>query len=92
MDQERLIAAAIRFYDETTKKLIIMTGVRHAEIFRDMYKLHINYDKRTTAQGFLTNFGEFVNREDAKLIAIEANQLITPIEKLSYELFSEDVW
>lgn len=89
---EKLIASAIKFYNQKTQEWIIMTGVRHADILYDMHTLGIEYDKRAYYQGFLTNYGNFVNRYEAKLIAIEAKQLIVPLEETYAELFSEDVW
>ena len=89
---QKLIASAIKFYNGETQEWIIMTGVRHANILYDMHTLGIKYDKQRYYQGFPTNDGEFVNRYEAKLIAIEAKQLIVPIEETYAELFSEDVW
>ena len=51
-----------------------------------------NYDKKSAIQGFLTNKDRFVDRYEAKEIAIAANQLIVPEEETYTELFSEDVW
>jgi len=57
-------------------KIMNSTGVRHI-----VGELH----------GFITECGEFVNREQAAIIALERGQ----IEKLKYhttELFSEDLY
>ena len=89
---EKLIASAIKFYNKETKEWIVMTGMRHADILYDMYMLHIDYDKKKYQQGFLTNHGNFVDRYEAKNIALAANQLIVPEEQTYAELFSEDVW
>lgn len=89
---EKLIASAIKFFNKETQEWIVMTGVRHADILHDMYTLKIDYDKNAYYQGFITNAGEFVNRYEAKYIAIAANQLIMPIENTYAELFSEDMW
>ena len=89
---EKVIAAAIQFYNEETKSYVIMTGIRHAEIFHDMFLLQINYDKNHSKQGFLTNDGRFVDRYEAKDIAVAAKQLIVPAEQTYAQLFSEDVW
>lgn len=42
-------------------------------------------------QGFLTNEGKFVNRAEAKKIAIESWQIIPPVNE-EKALYSEDVW
>ena len=97
---EKIIASAIRFYNLETKSYFVFTGVRHPDIFNDMYRLGIKYDKKLTTQGFLTNKGQFVDRYIAKRIAVNANQLIenpnqliAPDEYSTFaELFSEDVW
>ena len=41
-------------------------------------------------QGFLTNKGEFVGREDGLKMATDAGQLLKPTSH--DELFSEDLW
>lgn len=89
---EKVIAAAIQFYNIETKSYVTLTGIRHAEIFHDMFLLQINYDKKLSKQGFLTNDGRFVDRYEAKNIAVEAGQLIVPVEQTYAQLFSEDVW
>ena len=89
---EKLIASAIKFYDKDSHNCIIMTGIRHASVLYDMYKLGIKYDKQKTIQGFITSENRFVDRYEAKQIAIKANQLIVPEEETYSELFSEDVW
>ena len=44
-------------------------------------------------QGFLTNTGEFVSREDARKIALAAGQITEPTHcGHSTKLFSEDLW
>lgn len=42
-------------------------------------------------QGFVTNYGRFVDRVEGKYIARRANQLLERASKLN-ELFSEDMW
>ena len=42
-------------------------------------------------QGFITNTGRFVDRIEAKVIAIRENQLIPRAGKTK-RLFSEDLW
>ncbi len=89
---KKILAAAIKFYQEDTDSWITMTGIRHADILHNMYLLHIKHNKQKSIQGFITNYNEFVDRYEAKEIAVEANQLIVPIEQTYNELFSEDVW
>lgn len=93
---EKLVASAIKFYivddDEQDEYPTIMTDCRHADIFHKMWALQINYDKETHVQGFWTSENRFVDRYEAKKIAVAANQLIVPEEDTGAELFSEDVW
>ena len=89
---ERIVAAAIKAYTDEDTYPFIYTGKRHADIFEQMYKLGIKYNKNKSIQGFLTDTCRFVDRREAKKIAVKANQLIVPIEDTYDELFSEDVW
>ena len=90
---ERLIAAAINFYYEETDTWLIFTGVRHSDIYEQLNQLKIKYDRvKFCVEGFLTNKGEFVDRYNAKVIALNANQLIVPEEETYGELYTEDVW
>ena len=89
---ERIVAAAIKAYTDEDTYPFIYTGKRHADIFEQMYKLGIKYNKNKSIQGFLTDTWRFVDRYEAKRIAVKANQLIVPIEETYDELFSEDLW
>ena len=44
------------------------------------------------AQGFVTEYGEFVNRKDALTIAIDSKQVRKGETVRPNELFSEDLW
>lgn len=92
MDKEYLIAAAIEFTNKKTQCREVWLGKRHNNVFEDMFHSGIEYDRATYIQGFFTNRGRFVNRYEAKDIAVAANQLIVPIEDTFKELYSEDVW
>lgn len=88
----KIIAAAINFYPVDSEYPQIACGKRHGDAFEIMYNHGIAYDKKTAVQGFLTDDFRFVDRYEAKKIAVEANQLITPIEETYAALYSEDVW
>lgn len=74
---------------------IVLCGHRHGNIIAQM---HQTMGLRTVLkgdnsvgeykQGFLTNEGNFVTREEAAVIALESGQISEP---KSY-LFSEDLW
>ena len=89
---EKLVASAIKFYSVDSDYPIIMTGKRHADILYSMWKSNILYLKSRAIQGFLTDTDRFVDRYEAKKIAVVANQLIVPEKDTYAELFSEDVW
>lgn len=69
------------------KEGIIYTGRRHHNIINDNVKQFFN----GCEQGFITDTGEFVSREEALKIAIECNQIIKKCGN-SEVLYSEDVW
>lgn len=80
-----IIAAAIK------RKNVVFTGVRHCEIFKDLRRLGIEgpYHQRFYEQGFITDQGKFLNRENAKNHVIESGQRYEPH---SFILTSEDLW
>ena len=93
----KVVSAAIKFYIVGDEYPTIMCGKRHANVFEKMYDLHIKYDKQTAIQGFLTDENSFVDRYEAFEIARAANQLLPEAKeeyknKITTELFSEDVW
>ena len=89
----RLVASAIKFFTiDNPDYPIIFTGKRHSDIFEKMFKMGIKYNKTTAVQGFITDDNKFVDRIEAKKIAVENNQLIVPIEDTYFQLFSEDIW
>lgn len=72
---------------------IVVCGYRHCDCIGLLSTIYdrgtiIKFDK---VQGFLTTNNRFVNRIEAKQIAINANQLLER-ECGKDELFSEDVW
>lgn len=102
---ERIYCAAIWYKYMPTAKYkpvnietgLVVEGHRHADIIRTMVNL---LGKRTchfgencageSEQGFVTNKNRFVNRVEAKAIAIAANQIIS--ETTFPELYSEDLY
>ena len=89
----KIVKAAVKFYDlDNDYAPVIIEARRHCDAYELAAKLTINYDRNNTIDGFITDTDEFVNRIEAKKIAVEANQLIVPIEETYNELYSEDVW
>lgn len=81
--------SAVLFFDENNYP-VIMTGLRHADIFEKMFKHKIKYDKNKAIQGFITDKNQFLDRYEAKKEAENNNQIIEKTNLV--ELFSEDIW
>ena len=93
----KLVSAAIKFYIKGDTYPTIMCGKRHCNVLEKMYNMHIEYDKQTAIQGFLTYNDTFVDRYEAFEIACAAGQLLPEAkeeykDKIITQLFSEDVW
>lgn len=90
-NKEKVVAAAIKFYSNDSPDFpTIMIAKRHADIWERLNFTNIySYDEVT---GFWTSNDRFVDRYEAKEIAVAADQLIVPIEETYNELYSEDVW
>lgn len=88
----KLISSAIKCKPVDSEYEMIFTGKRHCDIFEFMFNYHIQYDKLSAIQGFMTDNYQFVDRYEAKEIAIKANQLIIPEFETYAELYSEDIW
>lgn len=63
---------------------------RHPDVLMWMSKNGI--DHRESTQGFIDNTGNFVNRQEALLIAKKANQTLDGRTFHHADLFSEDLW
>ena len=93
----KVVSAAIELYIKGDTYPTIMCGKRHCDVLEKMYNMHIEYDKQTAVQGFLTDNNTFIDRYEAFEIAHMADQLL-PEAKEEYkdkritQLFSEDVW
>ena len=90
--KEKIIASAIKFRQKDNDYDVVMTAKRHADVFYKMKQLNIDYDRASCVQGFWTSEYRFVNRYEAKKIAVDVNQIIVPIEETYAELYSEDLW
>lgn len=90
-NKEKVVAAAIKFYSNDSPNFpTIMTARRHVDIQERLNYTNIyTYDE---VEGFWTSHNRFVDRYEAKEIAVAANQLIVPIEETYNALYSEDVW
>lgn len=92
MSKERIVAAALKIGRDIVASM--PPPARHHTIMHEMFDL--TGDNRLSAvppdgQGFLTDTGRFVGREEAFVIARDAGQIITK-HPPSDMLFSEDLW
>ncbi len=81
----KIVSVAIRKGNMIISK---SAPARHHDVMAGMNFLRV--DCIHAEQGFLTNQGTFVNRAEAKRIAMVARQMIKPTN--SSHLFSEDLW
>lgn len=94
---EKIVAAAIE-----VKGLVcfVQRPGRHHDVFHSMDRAGFSNRLLPEEQGFVTDRGRFVKREEARQIAERAEQLIASdadadgnaIIRKHRELFSEDVW
>lgn len=69
---------------------VALYGERHSDCFRRASACKLNYNHNLIRQGFLTDHGRIISREEAKALARINGQLKK--DTFSDELFSEDLW
>jgi hypothetical protein len=95
MKKLSILCAAIKYdkqlshVDEDGNDKVIIGGYRHNNIIGNAYALGLKLFQ--IEQGFLTNYGYFVNRQEARKIALEAGQITNDSLSDTY-LFSEDLY
>lgn len=89
--QEEIIGVAIRHPSGVI--FACPRPKRHHHVVAAMTKLGVSGISNTSDQGFVTNYGRYLDREAALSIARSAHQVGFP-KKTSpaYQLFSEDMW
>lgn len=88
---EKVVAAAVRYKINDMIDCIDF-GKRHSDIYQQLHRTYAGKIPLILVEGFLTDTGRFVDRYEAKDIAVAANQLIVPEEETYPALYSEDVW
>ena len=83
-----IISSAIKVTKD--KKTFVIMGRRHCSCFQTMFDAGIKRPFHEE-QGFVTDKFKFVNRKDAKLIAIACRQILEGEGKYR-ELYSEDIF
>ncbi len=106
LNKTRIVCAAIKFSKTDVRGLgvepteVIVPMIRHydrigMDLLKELEDSAPDYDFMEQEQGFLTNFGEFVDRKEALKIAKHHNQIINyaPFtEDNITELFSENLY
>jgi hypothetical protein len=88
----KITHAAVKIKDLRQNKIICIPCHRHCDAFRILkefgYKL--NQDYQILEQGFLNEYEQFLNRQEAYFYAKQNGQ----IDKTEFEncLYSEDLW
>ena len=76
----------------------IICGLRHGDCFKTIGQLNSNWINASKTQGFITHTGEFLDRGQAWVHAIECGQVSPSAQWLHKdnnwpaELVSEDLW
>jgi hypothetical protein len=83
----KIVGVAVRVNGLTVS---LLPPNRHFNVLQQMPSKFARLVK-PSEQGFITNEGKFVGREEAKIIARNANQLL-PTHSPNNECFSEDLW
>lgn len=85
-DQEEIIVAAAVRADGII--FMVERPGRHGECINFLSPRGLDY----MDQGFVTNKGRFVDRQEAGRIAVKSGQGSTMGERVNFNLFSEDLW
>lgn len=88
-EPERITGVAV--LDDSGRLWSLPAPARHGTIYALAAFIRETAESPPSGQGFTTNTGRFVGREEAVEIATAAQQLIRKTEPPS-QLFSEDVW
>jgi hypothetical protein len=88
-ESEKIACAAIKNKDGII--VVVERPYRHGNAIFGMALLGLEIDHEDEIQGFLTNKGRFVDRFEAKSIAVTQDQLLEK-EYDFQQLLSEDVW
>lgn len=85
--ERKIVAAAVKKYG------VVFTGVRHGHIIRDMVAVGFLTDVKNDyvfakEQGFVDSHNNYLSREQAWHVAVDAGQ----IDSGHGVLYSEDLW
>lgn len=89
VQSERITGVAI--LDDRGRLWSLPAPARHGTIYALAAFIRDTAESPPSGQGFTTNTGRYVDREEAVRIATSAGQLIRKTDPPS-QLFSEDVW
>ncbi|ASV44082.1 hypothetical protein PBI_SCTP2_67 [Salicola phage SCTP-2] len=85
----RIVCAAMKLQDGT-----IVVGVRHFDHFmiQQIQAMNMHVTHSNTVQGFVDQFGEFYDREQAYEVAHGNNQIVRDEDVCHGSLFSENLY
>lgn len=85
--KERIVHAAVKAVGG-----FICIGKCHADCFFQGQSMGLEMQKKSSAQGFMTSKGRYVQRDEAAKIAKRSNQLVKDGKRKVTYLLSEDIW
>lgn len=85
--KQRVVCAAIKNTDGD-----IICGPRHFDIIMRLQIMNSKKDWIIPEQGFVDQFGKFLNRKEAYIVAKSAEQIIRPTGGDEGKLFSENIY
>lgn len=89
-DQETIVGVASKAYGKLYQ---LPKPYRHHNLLDLMYREYPEQMQVADEEGFITSTGRYVNREEAYLIAQQANQILSERHPSGLvELYSESVW
>ena len=89
---DMILASAIKFHIDKTNEDVVLCGLRHSDIFKQLKSLGFEPREgyKEISQGFITDKGKYLDRVDALSYALKYRQITD--SKGKTELFSEDLW
>lgn len=90
MDQ-RIVCAANKFVDQCGQ-LYIVLGIRHYDTLMNEAIRRLPPGMYEKEQGFVDQYGNFLTREEAHVVALKANQITQRCGGDDNRLFSENLY
>jgi len=85
--QQRVVCAALR-----NGHGFIVTGARHFDAGMQKILACLGRNEGVWEQGFIDQYGAFLTRREARMVAFAANQIIRRVGGDTEELYSENLY